>query len=113
MIARARHTGRPGVALRGHRVQSSGEHTLRIGTRGSPLAVTQTGMVRAALAAAHDLDEAQIAVEIIRTSGDVIQDRPLAEVGGKGLFTKEIEERLLDGSIDLAVHSAKDLPTAL
>jgi len=102
-------------------VQSSGdpksgpgsEPVLRIGTRGSPLALTQTGMVRAALAAAHGLAEAKIAVSTIRTSGDTIQDRPLAEVGGKGLFTKEIEEGLLDGSIDLAVHSAKDLPTAL
>jgi hydroxymethylbilane synthase len=86
---------------------------LRIGTRGSPLALIQTGLVRAALAAAHGLREAQIAVVTIRTSGDAIQDRPLSEVGGKGLFTKEIEEALLDHRIDLAVHSAKDLPTAL
>ena len=57
--------------------------------------------------------EDAIELTIIRTTGDAIQDRPLAEVGGKGLFTKEIEEALLDGRIDLAVHSAKDMPTVL
>jgi hydroxymethylbilane synthase len=86
---------------------------LRIGSRGSPLALAQTKMVREALAAAHGLDPAQIAIEVIRTTGDRIQDRALAEAGGKGLFTKEIEEALLAGSIDLAVHSAKDMPTVL
>ena len=55
----------------------------------------------------------QIAIEVIRTTGDMIRDRPLAEAGGKGLFTKEIEEALLAGAIDLAVHSAKDMPTVL
>ena len=59
------------------------------------------------------MNEEAIELEVIRTSGDAIQDRPLAEVGGKGLFTKEIEEALLDGRIDLAVHSAKDMPTVL
>jgi len=87
--------------------------TLRIGTRGSPLALAQTRMVRAQLAAAHGWDEAAIDVKVIRTSGDRIQDRPLSEAGGKGLFTKEIEEALLLEEIDLAVHSAKDMPTAL
>jgi hydroxymethylbilane synthase len=82
---------------------------LRIGTRGSPLALAQARMVQAALSA----QGAQGAIEVIRTSGDRIQDRPLAEAGGKGLFTKEIEEALLAGSIDLAVHSAKDMPTVL
>jgi hydroxymethylbilane synthase len=86
---------------------------LRIGTRGSPLALAQTGMVRDRIAAAHGLAADRIEVRIIRTTGDMIQDRPLAEVGGKGLFTKEIEEALLAGTIDLAVHSAKDLPTVL
>lgn len=86
---------------------------LRIGTRGSPLALTQTREVRRRLAAAHGILEDSIAIEIIRTSGDVIQDRPLSEVGGKGLFTKEIEQALLDGGIDLAVHSSKDMPTVL
>ncbi len=84
---------------------------LRIGTRGSPLALVQARTVRARLALALGVDEAAIELKIIRTSGDAIQDRPLAEVGGKGLFTKEIEEALLDGRIDLAVHSAKDMPT--
>ena len=88
---------------------------LRIGSRGSPLALTQAEMVRARLAAAWpELAERNaIAVEVIRTTGDRITDRPLAEAGGKGLFTKEIEEALLEGSIDLAVHSSKDMPTVL
>ena len=84
---------------------------LRIGSRGSPLALVQARTVRARLAGALGVDEAAIELVIIRTSGDAIQDRPLAEVGGKGLFTKEIEEALLDRRIDFAVHSAKDMPT--
>ncbi|MEJ0074157.1 MAG: hydroxymethylbilane synthase [Alphaproteobacteria bacterium] len=84
--------------------------SIRIGTRGSPLALAQAGMVRDALAA-RGAGESEIVT--IRTSGDRIQDRPLSEAGGKGLFTKEIEEALLAGAIDLAVHSAKDMPTAL
>jgi hydroxymethylbilane synthase len=87
--------------------------TLRIGTRGSPLALAQAHLVRAALAVTHGWAEDDIAIEVIRTSGDRIQDRPLSEVGGKGLFTKEIEDALLSGAIDLAVHSAKDMPTLL
>ena len=86
---------------------------LRIGTRGSPLALAQARMVRARLAAALAVSADAIELKIIRTSGDAIQDRPLAEAGGKGLFTKEIEEALLQGAIDLAVHSAKDMPTVL
>jgi hydroxymethylbilane synthase len=93
--------------------QSSEAARLRIGTRGSPLALVQARTVRARLAAALGVSEDAIEMSIIRTSGDAIQDRPLAEVGGKGLFTKEIEEALLDGRIDLAVHSAKDMPTVL
>jgi hydroxymethylbilane synthase len=84
---------------------------LRIGTRGSPLALVQARTVRARLAAALGTKEDDIELVVIRTSGDAIQDRPLAEVGGKGLFTKEIEQALLGGRIDLAVHSAKDMPT--
>ncbi len=85
---------------------------LRIGTRGSPLALAQAAIVRDALAAAHpDLPRGEIVV--IRTTGDRVQDRKLDEIGGKGLFTKEIEEALLSGSIDLAVHSMKDMPTFL
>src|SRR5215475_7553334 len=103
----------PRVALRGPMTQSSTAPFLRIGTRGSPLALWQAHEVRARLAAAHGVAPQVIAVTVIKTSGDVIQDRPLSEVGGKGLFTKEIEEALLAGSIDLAVHSSKDMPTVL
>src|SRR6186997_2476863 len=86
---------------------------LRIGTRGSPLALAQTHEVRAKLAHAHRVSEEAISVCVIRTTGDAIQDRPLAEAGGKGLFTKELDTALLEGAIDLAVHLAKDLPTRL
>jgi hydroxymethylbilane synthase len=89
------------------------EIALRIGTRGSPLALVQAHAVRARLAAALKRDEASIDIKVIRTTGDMIQDRPLADEGGKGLFTKEIEQALLDGAIELAVHSAKDMPTFL
>lgn len=87
---------------------------LRLGTRGSKLALTQTGLVRDALATAISALAAPDAIEIvtIRTTGDAIQDRPLSEAGGKGLFVKEIEEALLSGRIDAAVHSMKDMPTA-
>jgi hydroxymethylbilane synthase len=87
--------------------------TLRIGSRGSPLALVQAREVQGRLAKACGLDPARIEIEVIRTTGDAIQDRPLADAGGKGLFTKEIEEALLEGSIDLAVHSSKDMPTVL
>lgn len=86
---------------------------LRIGTRGSPLALAQAHMVRAQLAQAHGVSEDHFAIEIIRTTGDQIQDRPLSEAGGKGLFTKELDSALIAGAIDLAVHSSKDLPTHL
>ncbi|MCK9918461.1 hydroxymethylbilane synthase [Microbacteriaceae bacterium K1510] len=84
---------------------------LRIGTRGSPLALAQARMVAARLAAAMRVEETAIELVIIRTTGDAIQDRPLADVGGKGLFTKEIEEALLSNRVDVAVHSSKDMPT--
>src|SRR5690348_128043 len=85
------------------------QNPLRIGTRGSRLALVQAGMVSDALAARG------IECELVpvKTTGDRIQDRPLAEAGGKGLFTKELEEALLDGRIDVAVHSMKDVPVAL
>jgi hydroxymethylbilane synthase len=86
---------------------------LKIGTRGSPLALWQAHETRRRLAAAHGWDEDAIEVVVIKTSGDRIQDRALSEAGGKGLFTKEIEEALLDRSIDIAVHSSKDMPTQL
>ena len=87
--------------------------TTRIGTRGSALALAQAAETRDRLMAAHGLPESAFEIVPISTSGDRIQDRPLSEAGGKGLFTKEIEEALLDGRIDIAVHSSKDMPTAL
>ncbi len=85
--------------------------SLRIGSRGSPLALAQAEETKRRLLALRP----GLAVEIvvIRTTGDRVRDRPLAEVGGKGLFTKELEEALLGGGIDLAVHSCKDMPTWL
>jgi hydroxymethylbilane synthase len=86
---------------------------LRIGSRGSPLALVQAREVQTRLARACGFAPAEIEIKIIRTAGDTIQDRPLAQAGGKGLFTKEIEEALLAGMIDIAVHSSKDMPTVL
>jgi hydroxymethylbilane synthase len=83
---------------------------LKIGTRGSPLALAQAHETRARLMAAFDLPEEAFAIVVIKVTGDAIQDRPLKDIGGKGLFTREIEEALLDGSIDIAVHSMKDMP---
>jgi hydroxymethylbilane synthase len=84
-----------------------------LGTRGSPLALAQADEARRLLAQALGWETERIALRIIRTSGDAVQDRPLAEAGGKGLFTKEIDLALLAGRIDAGVHSAKDLPTLL
>ena len=81
-----------------------------IGTRGSPLALAQAHETRSRLMAAFDLPENAFAICVIKVTGDMIQDRALKEIGGKGLFTREIEEALLDGSIDIAVHSMKDMP---
>ncbi len=86
-------------------------HPLKIGTRGSPLALAQAHETRSRLMAAHDLPEAAFLIVVIKVTGDQIQDRALKDIGGKGLFTREIEEALLDGSIDIAVHSMKDMPT--
>jgi hydroxymethylbilane synthase len=86
---------------------------LRIGSRGSPLALVQAREVASRLAKACGLAPERIEIKTIRTTGDMIVDRPLAEAGGKGLFTKEIEEALRSGTIDLAVHSSKDMPTFL
>ena len=82
-----------------------------LGARGSPLALAQANEARRALARAQGWEIDRIALQVIRTTGDAIQDRPLAEAGGKGLFTKEIDAALLAGAIDVAVHSAKDLPS--
>ena len=86
-------------------------HPLRIGTRGSPLALAQAHETRSRLMAAHDLPEAAFQIVVIKVTGDQILDKALKDIGGKGLFTREIEEALLDGSIDIAVHSMKDMPT--
>jgi len=86
---------------------------IRIGTRGSPLALAQARLVAARLGAAHGLAPEQCELVIIKTTGDRITDRPLIEAGGKGLFTKELEEALFAGDIDLAVHSMKDMPAIL
>jgi hydroxymethylbilane synthase len=86
---------------------------IRIGTRGSKLALWQAGAVRDALVAAHRLEPDAFEIVPITTSGDRIRDRPLSEAGGKGLFSEEIEAALRTGEIDLAVHSAKDMETAL
>ncbi|MCV2874732.1 hydroxymethylbilane synthase [Rhodobacteraceae bacterium XHP0102] len=83
---------------------------LRIGTRGSPLALAQAHETRARLSAAFDLPHEAFEIVVIKTTGDKILDRPLKEIGGKGLFTREIEEDLLSGAIDIAVHSMKDMP---
>ncbi len=82
----------------------------RLGTRGSPLALAQANETRARLARAHDLPFEAFEIVTIKTTGDRVIDRPLKEIGGKGLFTKEIEEALLSGEIDVAVHSMKDMP---
>jgi hydroxymethylbilane synthase len=109
----APHQGRcPGLSL------APGENGLqaakiRIGTRGSPLALAQTRQVAARLGAAHGLAPEECELVIIKTTGDRITDRPLIEAGGKGLFTKELEEALFAGDIDLAVHSMKDMPAIL
>src|SRR5262245_4230059 len=86
---------------------------IRIGTRGSALALAHAGEVRTRLMTAPGLAEEAFPIEALPTGGDRIQDRPLSEAGGKGLCTKEIEEALLAGRIDLAVHSSKDMPTKL
>ena len=87
------------------------EKILRIGTRGSPLALAQAHETQNRLAAAHSVLTTEIVV--IKTTGDKILDRPLADIGGKGLFTKEIDEAMLAGDIDIAVNSMKDVPTWL
>jgi len=86
---------------------------LRIGTRGSPLAMAQAHTVRDQLVAAHGCAPEAITIHPIKTTGDKITDRPLSEAGGKGLFTKELEEALFDRTVDIAVHSSKDMPTWL
>ena len=85
--------------------------SFRLGTRGSPLALTQAGMVRDALCAAHGWAPSQVETVVIRTTGDRVQDRALAEIGGKALWTKELDRALLAGEVDACVHSMKDVET--
>ncbi|MDG1438865.1 MAG: hydroxymethylbilane synthase [Emcibacteraceae bacterium] len=95
-------------------VQSNSKNNLVIGTRGSKLALAQAYEVRGLLIKAHDhLNEDNININVMSTRGDRVQDRNLSEIGGKGLFTEEIEEALYNGDIDIAVHSLKDMPTHL
>ncbi len=91
----------------------SPDRPLRLGTRGSPLALAQSRMVAAALKASHRLSDDAIALTVVQTLGDRVQDRPLAEIGGKALWTKELDGALLNGEIDFAVHSMKDVETVL
>ena len=83
---------------------------LKIGTRGSPLALAQAYETRQRLCQAFDVDVSAFEIVVIKTTGDKVLDRPLKEIGGKGLFTREIEEEMLAGKIDIAVHSMKDMP---
>ena len=87
---------------------------MKLGTRGSPLALAQAHETRTRLAEAHGLSEDAFEIVVIKTTGDnmslIKTDTPLKELGGKGLFTREIEQALLDGQIDIAVHSMKDMP---
>lgn len=86
---------------------------LRIGTRGSPLALAQAQLTQRLLAEAHDVAPERIEIRVITTSGDKLTDRPLSEAGGKGLFSREIEAALDAGEVDLGVHSSKDLASFL
>lgn len=115
------HSGLP-LAIAPHNAalmtnaKPSPDAPLKIGTRGSPLALAQAHETRARLAAAHDLPQDAFDIVVITTTGDnramIEADRPLKEIGNKGLFTKEIEEAMLRGDIDIAVHSTKDMPVA-
>lgn len=87
------------------------QNPIRIGTRGSALALAQAHETRDRLMAAHGLAAKSFEIVVIKTTGDRVLDRPLKEIGGKGLFTREIEDALLAGEIDIAVHSMKDMPT--
>ncbi|MET0361734.1 MAG: hydroxymethylbilane synthase [Sphingobium sp.] len=91
--------------------ETSPQTVFRIGTRGSPLALAQAHMVAGALRAAHGWGEADVAIIVVTTTGDRVQDRALAEIGGKALWTKELDRALLDGKVDCCVHSMKDVET--
>lgn len=113
-MAHERQSRLGGGAASGQGSGMSMEHrSLRIGSRGSALALAQAQLVAAALGRAQAMAAAGIEVVPVRTEGDRVQDRALAEIGGKALWTKEIDHALLDGRIDLAVHSMKDVETEL
>ena len=86
---------------------------LIIGTRGSPLALAQANEVRNKLLSSNQIDPEKVKIEIIKTSGDMFLNTSLSKIGGKGLFTKEIQQALIDKRIDIAVHSMKDVETEL
>lgn len=86
---------------------------LKIGTRGSPLALAQAYELRERLAKAYGISQDRFDIVVMKTTGDQVQDRPLSEIGGKGLFTKELDQGLAEGAIHIAVHSMKDVPTIL
>lgn len=105
-----------GVARHARCASTSGDMTasspkIRLGTRGSPLALAQAHMTRAALIAAHGWAADEVEIVAITTDGDVIQDRPLAEIGGKALWTKTLDRALMEGRTDASVHSMKDVET--
>lgn len=91
----------------------SAAEPLRIGTRGSPLALAQAGMAAAAIGAHHAMGDSALSIRTFRTTGDRVQDRALAEIGGKALWTRELDRALLEGEIDIAVHSMKDVETVM
>ena len=105
---RLRHAASKALAMT--MILPTPESPLRIGTRGSPLALAQAHETQARLAEAFRLPRDAFEIVVIKTTGDRVLDRPLKEIGGKGLFTREIEEQLLGGGIDIAVHSMKDMP---
>ena len=112
--------GKPQFVTRRHRssvrVQAElDEPIIRIGTRGSPLALAQAYMTRDLLAKEFPelAEEGALEIAIIKTTGDKVLDKPLADIGGKGLFTRELDDALLDGRVNIAVHSMKDVPTYL
>lgn len=102
-------------SVRVYAASSVQTQTLKIGTRGSPLALAQAYLTRDLLKAQFPYlqEEGALEIVIIKTTGDKVLGQPLADIGGKGLFTKEIDDALLDGRIDIAVHSMKDVPTYL
>ncbi len=92
-------------------MKPTAKQPFRIGTRSSPLALAQAELVKAALVAAHGWSDGQVVLVTMLASGDKVQDRPLSEIGGKALWTKELERALIDDEIDIAVHSMKDVET--